>query len=224
MLCCLQVQSLSPDSLWPYGLQDPSLSVLHYLSEFAQIHVHWVTDAIQPSHPLLSPSPLDLNLSQYHGLFQWVGSLHQAAKYWSFSFIISPFNKYLGLISFKMGFACDSAGKESTCNWIRSQLGWEVPWVGKILRRRERLSLPVFWPGEFHGLYSPWGCKESDLTKQNSLSFRIDWFDLLVAQGTLKSLLQHHNSKASIIWCSAFFMVQLSHLHMTTGKTTAGTV
>ena len=51
--------------------------------------------------------------------------------------------------------------------------------------------------------------------------FWIDWFDLLVVQGTLKSLLQHHSSKASILWCSAFFMVQLSHPYMTTGKTTA---
>ena len=50
------------------------------------------------------------------------------------------------------------------------------------------------------------------------ISFRIDWFDLLPVQGTLKSLLQHHSSKASILWCSAFFMVQLSHPYMTTGK------
>ena len=49
--------------------------------------------------------------------------------------------------------------------------------------------------------------------------FRIDWLDIIVVQGTLKSLLQHHSSKASILWCSAFFMVQLSHLYMTTGKT-----
>ena len=48
-----------------------------------------------------------------------------------------------------------------------------------------------------------------------------DWFDFLAVQGTLKSLLQHHRSKASILWCSAFFMVQLSHLYMTTGKTIA---
>ena len=48
------------------------------------------------------------------------------------------------------------------------------------------------------------------------ISFRMDWFDLLVVQGTLKSLLQHHSSKASILWCSAFFMVQLSHPYMTT--------
>ena len=53
------------------------------------------------------------------------------------------------------------------------------------------------------------------------ISFRIDWFDLLVVQGTLKSLLQHHSSKASILWHSAFFMVQLSHSYMTTGKTIA---
>ena len=53
------------------------------------------------------------------------------------------------------------------------------------------------------------------------ISFRIDWFDLLVVQGTLKSLLQQHNLKALILWCSAFFMVQLSHLYMTTGKTSA---
>ena len=53
------------------------------------------------------------------------------------------------------------------------------------------------------------------------ISFRIDWLDLLAVQGTLKSLLQHHSSKASVIQCSAFFIVQLSHLHITTGKTIA---
>ena len=53
------------------------------------------------------------------------------------------------------------------------------------------------------------------------ISFRMDWLDLLAVQGTLKSLLQHHSSKASILWCSAFFIVQLSHPYMTTGKTIA---
>ena len=53
------------------------------------------------------------------------------------------------------------------------------------------------------------------------ISFKMDWLDLLAVQGTLKSLLQHHNSKASILWCSAFFIVQLSHPYMTTGKTIA---
>ena len=53
------------------------------------------------------------------------------------------------------------------------------------------------------------------------ISFRMDWLDLLAVQGTLKSLLQHHSSKPSILWCSAFFNVQLSHPYMTTGKTIA---
>ena len=56
------------------------------------------------------------------------------------------------------------------------------------------------------------------------LSFRVDWLDLLAVQGTLKCLLQHHTSEASVLWCSAFFMVQLSHPYVTTGKTTALTI
>ena len=56
------------------------------------------------------------------------------------------------------------------------------------------------------------------------ISFRMDWLDLLAVQRTLKNLLQHHSAKASILWCSAFFMVQLSHLYMTTGKTIALTI
>ena len=56
------------------------------------------------------------------------------------------------------------------------------------------------------------------------ISFRIDWFDLLAVQGTLNSLLQHHSPKASILLCPAFFIVQLSHLHMTTGKAKALTI
>ena len=126
----------------------PGSPVLHYLPEFAQTHAHWVHDAIQPSHPLSSPSPPALNFSQHQGLFQWVSSLHQVAKVLELQF--QPFNKYSGLIT-----------------------------------------------------------------------FRIDWFDLLAVQGTLKSLIQHHSSKASILQRSAFFMVQLSHPYMTTGKTTA---
>ena len=56
------------------------------------------------------------------------------------------------------------------------------------------------------------------------ICFRIDWFDLLAVEGTLKSLLQHHSSKASILWCSGFFIVQLSHPYITTGKTIALTI
>ena len=76
--------------------------VLHYLQEFAQTHVHWDSDAIQLSHPLSSPSPPTLNLSQHQGLFQWVGSRIRWPKYWSFSISISPSNEYSELISFRI--------------------------------------------------------------------------------------------------------------------------
>ena len=134
----------------PMDCSMPGFPVHHQLPEFTQTDVHGVGDAIQPSHPLLSPSPPTFNLSQHQGLFKWVSSLHQVAKYWSFSFNISPTNEHSGLISFRM-----------------------------------------------------------------------DWVDLLAVQGTLKSLLQHHSSKASILQHSAFFIVQFSHPYMTTGKTTA---
>ena len=63
------------DSLWPHELQHTRLPVIHYLLEFAQTYVHWVSDVIQPSHPLSSPSPPAFNLSQHQNLFQWVSSL-----------------------------------------------------------------------------------------------------------------------------------------------------
>ena len=128
----------------------PGLPVHHQLTKITQIHVYWVSDAIQPSHPLSFPSPPALSASQHQSLFQWVNSSHEVAKYWSFSFST---------------IACK-----------------EIP-----------------------GL----------------ISFRMDWLDLLAVQGTLKSLLQHHSSKASILRCSAFFAVQLSHPYMTTGKAIA---
>ena len=78
----------------------PGSPVLHHLSELAQTHVHRVRDAIQPSHPLSSPSPPALTVFQHQDLFQRVGSSHWWSKYWSFSFIISPSNEYSGLISF----------------------------------------------------------------------------------------------------------------------------
>ena len=85
----------------PMDCSTPGLPVHHQLPEFAQTHVHWVGEAIQPSHPLSSPSPPAFNLSQHQGLFKWVSSLHQVAKVLSFSFSISPSNKYSGLISFR---------------------------------------------------------------------------------------------------------------------------
>ena len=127
----------------------PGLPVHHQLPELAQTQVHWVSDAIQPSHPLSSSFPPALNPSIRVFSNEWV--LHMKwPKYWSFNFSISPFNEYSGLMSFKM-----------------------------------------------------------------------DWLDLLAVQGTLKSLLQHHSSKPSILWCSAFLTVQLSHPSMNLGKTIA---
>ena len=78
-----------------------------------------------------------------------------------------------------------------------------------------KLTLPIRGP-------KYWSFSISPSNEYSGLiSFKIDWFDLLTVQGTLKSLLQHHSSKASILWCSAFFMVQLLYPYMTTGKTTA---
>ena len=120
-------------------------------SESTQTHVHFVDDAIQPSHPLLSPSPPALNLSQHQG-------------------------------SFQMSQLFTSGGQSIGVSASTS-------------------VLPMNTPG--------------------LISFRMDWLDLLAAQRTLKSFLQHHSSKASILRRSAFFAVQLSHPYMTTGKTIA---
>ena len=112
----------------PRDCSTPGLPVHRQLLEFTQTHVHWVGDAIQPSHALSSPSPPAFNLSQHQGLSKESVLRIRWPKYWSFSFSISSSKEYSGLISFKM-----------------------------------------------------------------------DWFDLLAVQGTLKSLLQHHSSKASVL-------------------------
>ena len=118
----------------PVNQSTPGLPVHHQLPESTQTHAHWVGDAIQPSHPLSSPSPPALNLSQHQGLSNESALRIKWPKYWSFSFNISPSNEHPELISFRM-----------------------------------------------------------------------DWLDVLAVQGTLKSLLQHHSSKASILWHSALF-------------------
>ena len=131
----------------------PGFRVHHQLLKLAQTHVHWVGDAIQPSHSLLPASPL-ASIFPSIRVFSNESALHiRWSKYWSFYFSISPSNEYSGLISFRM-----------------------------------------------------------------------DWLDLLAAPETLKSLLQHHSSKASILWHAAFLMVQFSHPYMTTGKTAALTI
>ena len=116
--------SVVSNSLWPLECSMPGFPDHHQLPEFAQTRVHRVSDAIQPSHLLLSPFPPTFNLSQHHSLFQWVSASHQVAKYWSFS--ISPSNEYSGLISFRIDcfdlFAFQGALKSllrhhSTINW-----------------------------------------------------------------------------------------------------------
>ena len=134
----------------PMNHSTPGLPVHHQLPEFTQTHIHRVSDAIQPSHPLLSllllpliPPSITVISSESTLWMRW-------PKDWSFSFSIIPSKEIPGLISFRM-----------------------------------------------------------------------DWLYLLAVQGTFKSLLQHHSSKASILQCSAFFTVQLSNPYMTTGKTIA---
>ena len=78
-------------------------------------------------------------------------------------------------------------------------------------------ALHIRWPKYWNFNFNISPSKEHS----RLISFRMDWLDLLAVQGTLKSLLQHHSSKASILWCSAFFTVQLSHPYMTTGKNIA---
>ena len=86
----------------PMDCSTPGLPVHHQFPELTETHVHRVSDAIQPSHPLSSPSPPAFDLSHHQGLFQWVSSSYQVAKDWSFSFSISPSSEYSGLISFRM--------------------------------------------------------------------------------------------------------------------------
>ena len=90
------------DSLWTLGPKHESFPVHHQLPKLTQIHVHWVGDVIQSSHPLSSHSPPAFNLSQHQGLFH-ESVLHiRWQKYWSFSFSISPSNEYSGLITFRI--------------------------------------------------------------------------------------------------------------------------
>ena len=95
LLCCCCSVAHSCPTLWdPMDCSLPGLPVHHHLPEFAQTHIYWVDDAIQPSCPLSSPAPPAFNLSQHQGLFQWVSSSYQVwPKYWSFSFSISPSNE-----------------------------------------------------------------------------------------------------------------------------------
>ena len=98
--------------------------VYHQLPESTQTHVHWVGDAIQPSHPLSSPSPPTFNLSQHQGLFKWVSSSIRWPKYWSFSFSLSPSNEHPGLISFRMDWL-DLLAVQGTLKSLLQLFRWQ---------------------------------------------------------------------------------------------------
>ena len=96
------VTQLCPTLCNPMDHGTPSLPVHHHLPEFTQTHLNWVGDAIQPSHPLLSPSPPAFNLSQHQGLFKWVSASRKVAKVLEFQLQHQSFQWKLGLISFSM--------------------------------------------------------------------------------------------------------------------------
>ena len=114
---CCSVSQSCPTLCDPMDYSTPGFPVLHYLQEFAQTHVHWVDDAIKPSHPLSSPSPPTLNLSQHQSLFQRLSSSHRVVKVLElFSFTISPSNEYPGLISFRIDWF-DLLAVQKTLSW-----------------------------------------------------------------------------------------------------------
>ena len=98
---CCSVAQLCPTSCHPMNCSTPACPVLHYLPELAQTHVHWVDDAIQPSHPLSSPSPPALSLSQHRGLFLWVRFLNQVAKILELQLQHQSFHIALGNTTFE---------------------------------------------------------------------------------------------------------------------------
>ena len=129
----------------------PGLPVHHQLPEFTQTHVHRVGNAIQPSHPLSSPSPPAFNLSQHQGLFQWVSSLHQVVKVLRVS---------------------ASASVLPMCIQDWFPLGW-TSWIS---RRRQWQATPVLLPRKSNGWRSlvgciPWGHYESVATEQLTFTF-----------------------------------------------------
>ena len=99
VICCCQPLSHAGLFCDPTHCSTPGFFVLRYLLKFAQTHVHWVGDALYPSHLLLPPSPFAFSLSQHQGLFQWFAFCIRWPEYWSFNFSISPSNEYSGLIS-----------------------------------------------------------------------------------------------------------------------------
>jgi len=199
--CCYSVTKSYPMLCDPMHSSTPgfrpSLS-----SGVAQTHIHWFSDAIQPSHSMspsvqFSHSVMSDSL-QLHGL--------QHAKLPCPSPMLGAYSN-----SYPPSQWCHPT--ISSCHPLLL-----LPSIFPSIRVfPNELVLCLRWPKYWSFSFSISPSNEYS----GLISFRIDWFDLLVVQGTLKSLLQHHSSKASIIQHSAFFIVQFSHTHMTTRKTIA---
>ena len=101
----------------PMACSTPGLPIHHQLPEITQIHVHWVGDAIQPSHPLSSPSPLAFNLAQHQGLFKWVSSLHQVAKVLEFQLQHQSFQWTFRTNFLSDGLVGSPCSPRDACNW-----------------------------------------------------------------------------------------------------------
>ena len=238
------VQALSCVPLCdPIDCSTPGFLVLHCLSQFAHTHVHWLSDAIQPSHPLSSPSPPALSLSQYQCLFQWVGSSQSDGQSIGTSasasalpvniqgwFLLGLINllavqSSLVLLSRVWLFAMDYSTpdfpvhhqlSESTIESVR--LSNHLIFCHPLLLLSSIFpSIRVFPKESVLNIRWPnyWSFSFSISTSVNiQVWFPLGWTDWTSLHS--KSLLQHHSSKASILWCSASFMVQLTHSYMTT--------
>ena len=126
----------------------PGLPVHHQLPEFTQTHVHWVGDAIQPSHPLSSPSPPAFNLSQHQDLFKWVSSSHQ---------VLAP---HSSTHAWKIQWT-EEPGRLQSMGSLRVGHDWATSlWLFTLMHwRRKWQPTPVFLPGESHGQRSLVGCR-----------------------------------------------------------------
>ena len=135
-------------------------SSFHYLLEFAQVHVRWVTDAIQPSYPLPPSSPPAFNLFQHWDLFQWIWKRMNLAlptrwpKYWSFSFSISPSDAHSGLISFRMDWF-DLLAVQRTLNSLLQHHSSKAFWWQGLLKDDLVNVRSLGW-----ALIQPRGCPE----------------------------------------------------------------
>ena len=188
---------------------------IHQPPEFTQTHVHWVSDAIQPSHPLSSPSLPTFNLSQHQGLFIWSQLFPSGGQSTGVSASASVLPKNIQdwfPLGWTSWISLQSKGPSRV--FYNTTVQKNQFFRSCISGIKQYLSAPnVFWSFSFS--ISPFN------EHPGLISFRMDWLDLLAVQGTLKNLLQHHSSKASILWRSAFFTVQISYPYMTPGKNIA---